>query len=410
MYKSLQAAAAGRRRPARPSSLGPAVNLPACARWLLAVVGLAIVAGEARAIPFYARSQGLSCVDCHSLPPKLNARGETFLARGYRRAEEVGREPAFPISLWITGRREERSANNLQDVLLPKVELISGGPVAALPLSYFVEWRVVSLELQNNGTLRDRSGRFEDVILNWEIGDNQVLRFGQFRSLNQYDVSLRLSVSEPAVFGTGLPGQTAAGDSRITGLRSFAPSGRSPGLAYTWQTMPGPARSDGLFSTITLPFVGELSAPLSAKARQAASFELEGPAKGLFLESFFRRGLSSLGAHAFLDRDRWLFTGVGRIQRGDFSGTAAFGVDDAPGRSSRSRYSLELEHLFDRFDTFRAAAGFRVEQITGAGRDPAYIPYLALSGPNTSHTFVLQLEGRFQGDTRTLLIDLSSLF
>ncbi|MGH7945601.1 MAG: hypothetical protein ACREH8_07675 [Opitutaceae bacterium] len=377
--------------------------------WMLAAVGCALPA-DSLAIPLYARSTAASCIDCHSLPPKLNARGEAFLARGYRRATESGREAAFPVSLWVTGRREERSANNLQDVFLPKVELLSGGPIGKLPLSYFAEWRVVSLELQNNGTLRDRSGRFEDVILNWEFNDRHALRMGQFRALNQYDVSLRLSVSEPAVFSTALPGDVAGGNSRITGLRGFAPSGRSPGFAYTFKSIAGPSASDGLFHTATLPFVGELSAPLSSKARREASFELEGPVKGVFLETFYRRGLNSIGAHAFLDNGRRIVTGVARFRRGDFHGTAALGMDDASGRSSRTRSSLELEYISERFERVRAGAGFRMEQITRAGRDPAYIPYVVLSGPNTTHTFVLQIESRFQGSTRTLLIDLSSLF
>jgi hypothetical protein len=296
------------------------------------------------AIPVYARRHNVSCVECHSVAPKLNAKGEAFLARGYRMG--AGNDsPTFPVSAWITGRREERSTGNLQDIFLPKVELMAGGPIGDSPASYFVEWRVVSLELQGNRTLRDRSGRFEDVIFNWAFDERQALRIGQFRALNQYDVSLRLSVSEPAVFSTGLAGQSKPGDARITALRGFSPSGRSPGLGYTFRSLSGPTSSDGLFHTVTLPFVGELSAPLSSEAKREASFELEGPAKGVFLETFYRRGLTSIGAHAFLDDDRWLITGMGRWSRGDFNATAAYGVDDATGRTRRQRYSLEGEYL-----------------------------------------------------------------
>ena len=46
----------------------------------------------------------------------------------------------------------------------------------------------------------------------------------------------------------------------------------------------------------------------------------------------------------------------------------------------------------------------------GFAAELAALPYLALSGPHTSHTFVLQIENRFQGSARTLLIDVSSLF
>src|SRR5687768_1609519 len=134
----------------------------------------------ASAIPQYARRYAVSCTECHSVVPKLNGKGESFLARGYRMGAGTERS-TFPVAAWITGRGEERSANNLEDVFLPKVELMSGGPIG-VSASYFIEWRVVSQELQSNGTHRDRSGRFEDVIFNWEPDDRQTLRLGQFRA------------------------------------------------------------------------------------------------------------------------------------------------------------------------------------------------------------------------------------
>lgn len=378
-------------------------------RWLAALVGLLATVGEGLAIPYYARSTGLSCVDCHVVVPKLNAFGEAFLARGYRLGVERERSPAAPISVWITGRYEGRSAGGLDEFFLPKVEFVSGGPVADLPFSYFLEWRVVSLELRNNGTLRDRGGRFEDAFLNWEINDRHAVRFGQFRAVNQYDVSLRLSVSEPALFSTSLAGRPDA-NGRITSLRAFSPSGRSPGVAYGFQSIKGATASDGLFHGVNLPFVGELSLPLGDEARREASFELEGPVKGVFLETFYRQGLNSIGAHAFLDDNRRLVTGVGRVHYRDIHATAGVGVDDASGRASRMRYSLETEYLWSRYDRVRPGVGFRVEQVTNAGRDPAYIPYFVVSGPNTDYSFVLQVEGRFQGGSRTLFLDLSMVF
>lgn len=377
----------------------------------LAAIGLALVAAEAHAIPFYARSRGLSCTDCHTAAPRLNARGEEFLARGYRRSAPGKAETAgeIPLSAWITGRHEDRSAGSLEKTYVPKVELISGGPIGEATSSYFIEWRVVSLDVRGNGTLRDRGGRFEDAFVNWDLGAGQALRVGQFRALNQYDVSLRLAVSEPAVFSTALPGE-ASRDARITGLRGFAPSGRSPGVAYTYQSITGPTASDGLFHVVNVPFVGELSLPLSQEARTEASFELEGPAKGVFLETFYRRKTDSIGAHAFIGDDRWLFMGVGRVQLGDFNATAALGFDDAARRASRTRYSLELEYLSTRSERFRPGAGIRVEQITRAGRDPAYVPYLVFAGPNTQTTLLLQVEARFQGGARTVFVDLSALF
>lgn len=351
----------------------------------------------------------MSCIQCHSVAPKLNASGESFLARGYRPPGGVELGPAVPLSVWITGRHEYRSSGGPSETYIPKVELISGGPISDLPLSYFLEWRVVSLDLRDDGSLRDRSGRLEDAVLDWEINDRHSLAIGQFRPLTQYDVSLRLSVSEPAVFAAGLPGSPSA-NPRILSLRGFSPSGRSPALAYTLHSISGRRPGDGLFHSVTLPFPGEFSIPLSREARREASFEFESSPKGVFLETFYRRRLNSIGAHAFVDNDRYLATGVGRYNHEDFYATVAAGIDNAKGHRSRGRYSLELEYLPNWSDTIRPGVGFRVEQITHAGRDPAYIPYFLLSGPNTRHNFLLQVEGRFQGHEKVLFLDISTFF
>jgi hypothetical protein len=386
-------------------------------RLLSLAIGAAVVAfcaalaPRAEATPQFARSTGRSCVSCHIAPPKLNQWGEAFRARGYRLPNDEQLKPTVPLAVWLTGRHEERSPGDLEKSYVHRVELISGGPLWDLPLSYFVEWRVVSLDLRTNGTLRDRGGRFEDALINWEINDSNTFTFGQFRSLNQYDVSLRLSVSEPVIFSGSLAGPRSP-NSRIQALRAFAPSGRSPGATYTFRSIGGPLPSDGLFHFVNVPFVGELSLPLSEEARREASFELEGPAKGVFLETFYRRGLNSIGAHAFFgENERRLFTGVGRFNYDDFYATAAAGIDDAAGRRSRGRFSIEAEYLPSYFDRIRPGIGFRIEQITHAQRDPAYIPYFVLTGPNTKYfTLLLQIEGRFQADTRGLFIDLSAIF
>jgi hypothetical protein len=369
---------------------------------------LTFSAPDAVATPQYARSTGLSCTDCHSVPPKLNARGEAFLVRGYRLANERERVSTVPLAVWITARHEERSPQDISKTYVPKVELISGGPLGE-QFAYFLEWRVVSLDTRNDGTLRDRGGRFEDAFIDWGIADRHSVKVGQFRSLQQYDVSLRLSVSEPALFSTSLAGDPSS-NPRLQSLRAFSPAGRSPGLAYNLHSVDGPDAADGLWHSVGLPFVGELSLPLSDEARREASFELQGPPKGVFLETFYRRGLSSIGAHAFIDDDRWLATLLGRAHYRDFHATAGAGLDDAKGRGSRTRYSFEVEYLPAWHETIRPGVGFRVEHVTNAGREPAYIPYFVVSGPNSYFSFLLQVEGRFQGDNKGLFIDLSAFF
>lgn len=401
---------------------------------------------EVQAVPHFARKYDVGCTTCHVLPPKLNAFGESFLARGYQMPEgwkgrntassdsttdskpaelEVAAShqstesklvrfgKAIPnwISVWNSGRYEN-SNSRFSKGYVNRVEVISAGHIGDSPFSYFLEWRTVSLETRGDGSLRDRSGRFEDAILNVDIDDRNSLTFGQYRSLRQVDVSRRLTITEPAIFSTSLAGDPSR-NSRLQSLRAFAPSGRSAGATYQFRSIKGERPSDGLFHLVTVPMPSEFSLPLTAEARREASFQFEGRPKGVFLESFYRKGLNSVGAHAFLDRDRRLVQGVGTFNYKRFYATGGLGMDqrDTPARRlSRARYSLEGEFLATRSEVFRTMLGMRVEQITNANRKPAYMPYFIVSGPNKKGTFSMALQYRAQERNDALLGEFSVIF
>jgi len=167
--------------------------------------------------------------------------------------------------------------------------------------------------------------------------------------------------------------------------------------------------SDGLFVFATLPFVGELSVPLTTEAHTEASFELHGELKGVFLETFYRQGLSSVGMHAFVDNGRYLVTGVGVYNHENLFITGGVGVDDGVGRERRIRASGEVEYLLarDYCDLVRPGVGFRIEDISDS--DSRYIPYLILAGPNQDHTFFLQFQYRMQDGNNAAFLDISAV-
>lgn len=394
--------------PASPSGRG----------WLgTALLGAVIAfacAAQANAIPLYAQRHATTCTACHSIPPSLNQDGLAFKANGYRLPpgiEPQRSEAAVPFSTWITGRFEDRANPGPSDSFLPKVELIAGGPIGA-KLSYFVEWRLVSQSLRGDGTFQDRGGRFEDLFLEWSVADRHTVTFGQFRSLNQVDVSRRLSPSEPLLFRNGLPtGSSNDPDRRIASLSRFSPSSRSPGIGYTFQSMTGERTSDGLFHHVILPFIGELSIPLGSEARDEASFELTGPPKGIFLETYYRRGLDSFGVHVFYDDESWLATGLASLNFArDFYLTAGYGVDDREAASTRNRYSVELEYVGTHRDRWRLGGGIRLEDVSDDGREEALVPYFVLSGPQSKYNFLLQLQYQSQEDNEAFVLDLSTMF
>jgi hypothetical protein len=366
----------------------------------------------AHATPQFARRLDTPCSSCHLVPPALSSEGLAFQASGYlprgAPATAPAHRPTFPAAAWITLRAEDQGSDRPSELYLPKVELISGGRFADR-WSYFVEWRLVSLSLSSDGTLVDRGGRFEDLFVERSLGRRHALRAGQFRSLNQVDVSLRLSPSEPALVNNALPTGEHS-DLRLASLDRFSPAARSPGLGYSFRSIAGERAGDGLFHYVTVPYVGELSIPLSPEAEELASFELTGPPKGLFAETFYRRGLRSIGGHAFVAEEGWLATALGTLDWRGLLVTAGVGHDERDGLPSRERGSVQAEWYFVERERLRWAPGVRFEEVSDDGARPALVPYVALSFPGSRYTLLAQIEYREQEGSDALVFDLSALF
>lgn len=356
-------------------------------------------------IPHFARRYGLECRHCHVSPPKLNEFGEAFVRNNYRLAELEGRDRrTLPLAVWLSSRADlvpgnEGAAREVR-AYVNRLEIISGGQVVAPWLSYFVEWRPVSFELRGDGTLRDRSGRFEDLFLTVQR-DRLEVSVGQFRQIEQIDISRRLGVNEPAFFSRSLPG-AGPGTPREVALRAFSLSGRAPGVRAGWiQDRPGGWE----WSTfVTVPVPGELSLPLTSEARREASNELDLNAKGIFLESFVRRGLVSYGMHAFLDsRERYQTGAVATGRAGPWMWTGALGAARTGG-SLLGRWSAEGEYVLNYHATFGARAEGQ------AGTDPGFIAYGNLHFPGTKHTFRLTVEQRLVSGRGATLVELGAVF
>ena len=370
----------------------------------LAVVCLA--AGgimPAQAIPYYARKHETQCATCHAMPPKLNRTGEDFLARGYR--FEDGKAPAktVPLSVWSSFRGEFNLARRFARGLPNRVEIISGGPVGKRA-SFFVEWLPVSQQVGSNNQRVQRHGRFEDLFLTVPTGPVNVT-IGQFRQLSQIDVSRRLSLSEPLAFSTGLAGAPALG-SRLTGLRAFSLSGRSPAVRVAHQAFSGRRAADGWHNSATMPFAGELVIPLNSTVYHTQGFAFELRPKGVLLESFYRRGLASLGGHAFIGNGRHQLGAVAAGSRGPFYSTLALGFGRERSGADDLRVSWDAEYLPRNW----MAVGVRIDDRTGPNRPAALIPYLNLQFPMTSYAIRLTGEHRQQRGNRMWLLELGTVF
>ena len=360
---------------------------------------VAVIAAPAEAIPLFARRYGVSCNTCHVHPPKLNAFGEKFAAQGYR-AEELGAgKPTFPLAVWTSGLTQNAPQNTDVYRSVPnRVEIIAAGRLEALRSSYFIEWRTLSKEFPSATTIRDRSGRFEDLYLAYDLSPRLQFWAGQYRALTQVDVSRRLSVSEPLVFSQSLPGPKASNDRR-TGLRGFAPSGRAPSVRLLGVVPDNEGSVNGWYGVATVPLAGEFSLPLGSEARRNASFEFEDTAKGVFLEAYRRHDLSSLGINYFTGSEQRRYLGlVATHNWRNFYATA--GAARAHfGAKQDWRYSAELEYI----PVSRAAFGVRVDHRTNVldpntktAVEPLLIPYVSVQGPGTQWTSKFVIEGRLR--------------
>jgi hypothetical protein len=374
--------------------------------WLVALASsIAVEIPTAEAVPLFARRYGVSCSQCHVTPPKLNEFGEAFVAGGYE-MPGMPRRATWPFALWITGRSESLQGvpTTTEDRLrayMNRIELIAGGRLGA-NASYFMEWRALSREARGNGTLRDRSGRFEDLFVTISPGSAE-FTIGQYRLLQQVDVSRRVGIAEPLVFSASLPGG-GDGSARDISLRGFSPAGRSPALRVAWNE--NVARGWRWTTSAAVALPGEFSIPLTDSAKVEASNEIEWRRKGVMLESYVRRGLSTFGGHVFYDdSERYLAQLVTTGRRGAVHWAAVTGAAKT-GELLAGRWSLEGEY----FPNYYLGFGTRVEDRAADGLETAVLPYVNFHFPGTRYTFRLTLERRIQRDRNATVLEVGTVF
>lgn len=277
--------------------------------------------------------------------------------------------------------------------------MISLGELAP-SLTYFAEWRLVSKERLASGSVRDRSGRFEDLYLTWNVFPSLSISVGQQRAATQYDVSHRLSISEPSVMSTSVPGWSAA-TSRLTSLRAFSPGGRSP-LVRVSAGLGGGQAPNGTTLSVALPFPGEISIPLTREAEETASPELDGTPKGVFAEIYHRQGLNSFGAHHFEGRDGRAITGFyGTARWNDIHAFAGYAFHSRPAGDTAFA-TLDLAYV-PRWDV---APGVRLDG--GPDSASAVAAYASVIFGPIANPYKLALEARARdGSRQTFSLELS---
>ncbi len=370
-------------------------------RWFFLMVLLGLSTSSALAVPYFARKFKTPCRTCHTFPPHLNQFGLNFVAQGYK-MELAPSHKTVPFAVWATQRLEHKEEYTKS--FPNRIEVISGGDITD-DISYFVEWRALSLQTGSDGQLKDRSGRFEDLFLIFQLNKRFSVTAGQFRMLSQWDASRKLSLSTPVAFSASVGGEPSP-SSRIGSLRSFSLQGRAPALRLTAVSPSSGNRADGWYHEFTIPFAGEISIPLTDEARENASFQLEARPKGVFYSTYLRKGLDSWGGSVFVGEDRWMANLVGEKQVGynhlyGSIGTARFRNDLQDFRLSFGHYWIPRHWL---------ALGSRIDHRSTDGLGPAFVPHVNIHFPGERFTVLLVIEPFLQENNNGLVTELSFVF
>ncbi|MCH9031045.1 MAG: hypothetical protein IIB00_02135, partial [candidate division Zixibacteria bacterium] len=224
------------------------------------------------------------------------------------------------------------------------------------------------------------------------------------RLVNQIDDSRKLGLSSPLIIGAKISG-SGAGSDRERSLRAFAPNGRSPSFSIEHRSMPGAHAADGWYNIVSLVFPGEFSIPITDEARVEASFEFESDPKGVFLESFYRRGLSSVGAHLFVDDGRSMGSLIGVYNRGRWFSKLGLGYGRVAGETN-ARFTLASE--FVPYDFL--SGGVRLDHQTEVDNGTSFVPNVNIQWPLTSWTLRLVVEHRVRSDNNVTVSELSLVF
>ena len=113
--------------------------------WRASALALLIVALQrahrCEALPIFASRYGVSCSQCHTIVPRLNAFGQAFMRAGFRAPQGMEQHGALPVALKIN-LAYSTDSGSLPKAIVDEVELLAGAPVGKR-LSYRLEQYVV---------------------------------------------------------------------------------------------------------------------------------------------------------------------------------------------------------------------------------------------------------------------------
>jgi len=347
---------------------------------------------SAQAIPAYTREFGVPCSACHTSPPKLNAMGLFVRLRGLSAAGfelKKGRVLFSPFA-GFSAKTLEDDPDTVKGTF-SELELMFSSELNPR-LFYLAEWSVIERELEN-GEIHDESGSFGHFYARYNPSKNFQLTIGQDSVSKQLEPEHSISLSESVLFSSALEGPHTD-DEELEELRAFAVGEMSPLVRATIYKLDDEFAADGFYASLTIPFTGRFSIPLTEEAKEHAKAEFENKPKGYFLEAYRQEGVSSFGISAFLGtNDRMLFGVNTYWEIGNFYATA--GLASAKAEEEWETWaSAELTFI----PSWETALGIRVDGKTH--HSASFAPYFSYRLPGFLDNTRLVLEANFNDNSK----------
>lgn len=347
---------------------------------------------SAQAIPAYTREFQVPCSACHTHPPKLNATGLLVRLRGPTAAGFELRKGRVLFSQFAAfdAKTLEEDTNTIKGTP-SEVELMFAGELNPR-LFYLAEWSVLERELED-GEIHDESGTFGHFYARYNPHKNFQITFGQDTVSKQLEPEHSISISESILFSSTLEGPHTD-DEGLEELRAFAVGEMSPLVRATVYKLDDESAVDGIYASLTIPFTGRFSIPLTEDAKDHAKAEFENQPKGYYLEAYRQNGVSSFGVSAFSGtNNRLLFGANAYWEMGNFYALA--GVASAKQEEEWQTWvSAELTFI----PSWETALGVRLDGKTG--QTATISPYLSYRLPGFVDNTRLVLEANFSDSAK----------
>jgi len=296
------------------------------------VVSLASI-GSSHGTPQFARETKLACSACHSHVPLLNEYGQKFYAKGFRLTKSHTADGTIPVWGTFAAQGSTTPGSKVLPITYDTSELASYGYIDSANLLYHLEYFPTTDQVVGFGIK--------------PFGEHFAVSAGNINVMSQYDPGLDITLSTPVYLA---PAVTAA---TTNPAGPFSPGGSLMGIRTSASLGGAMPYGQGWQVAATIPFSNEIG--------NAAAFDTNSTAHGIFTEIFDRQGMSSYGVNSFAGQDgRHYYGAVLQQKLGQFfmegGGAYAEGFGD-----QTHVYSLSADWI----PAFDKALAFRVDSQDG---------------------------------------------